>query len=94
MLRLEPPARPALYPRRPVACVPQVRSGAFGANRARLSDVAQELAHHAMDDALTLREVEVLTLVSAGNSSKTIAKRLRVTDNDRTHALTLGVTDL
>ena len=47
-----------------------------------------------MDDALTLREVEVLTLVSAGNSSKTIAKRLRVTDNDRTHALTLGVTDL
>ncbi len=33
-----------------------------------------------MDDALTLREVEVLTLVSAGNSNKTIAKR-RVTED-------------
>jgi len=70
-------------------------------------DVAIEIAQHTADDALTAREVEVLSLIAAGTSNKGIATRLSVAEdtikmhvghilaklgaNDRTHAVTLGL---
>lgn len=66
-----------------------------------------ELAEHAMDDALTPSEVEVLRLIAAGNANKQIADLLSITEetvkgrvknilsklnaNDRTHAATIGL---
>jgi len=66
-----------------------------------------ELAEHAMDDALTPPEVEVLRLIAAGNANKQIASHLSITEetvkgrvknilsklnaNDRTHAATIGL---
>jgi DNA-binding NarL/FixJ family response regulator len=59
------------------------------------------------DSALTVREVEVLTLIAAGNSNRSIATRLQINEgtakthvknilaklgaNDRTHAVTLAL---
>jgi DNA-binding NarL/FixJ family response regulator len=70
-------------------------------------DVAAELADHAIDDALTEREIDVLRLIAAGNGNKQIADALliseatvksRVTNilsklgaNDRAHAVTIGL---
>jgi DNA-binding NarL/FixJ family response regulator len=70
-------------------------------------EVATELAEHATDDALSLREIEVLRLVSSGNANKEIAAQLSITEetvkghiknilaklgaNDRTHAVTIGL---
>jgi DNA-binding NarL/FixJ family response regulator len=70
-------------------------------------EVAVELAQHATDDTLSLREIEVLRLVSRGNANKEIAVRLFITEetvkghikhilsklgaNDRTHAVTIGL---
>jgi DNA-binding NarL/FixJ family response regulator len=70
-------------------------------------EVATELAEHATDDALSLREIEVLRLVSGGNANKGIAAQLSITEetvkghiknilaklgaNDRTHAVTIGL---
>jgi DNA-binding NarL/FixJ family response regulator len=72
-----------------------------------LPEVASELAAHATDDALSLREIEVLRLVSGGNANKEIAAQLSITEetvkghvknilaklgaNDRTHAVTIGL---
>jgi DNA-binding NarL/FixJ family response regulator len=69
--------------------------------------VAIELTAHAMDDALTPAEIDVLHLIAAGNSNKAIADRLHVAEdtvksrvrnilsklgaNDRTHAVTIGL---
>ncbi len=66
-----------------------------------------ELAEHAMDDALTPGEVEILRLIAAGNANKQIAHQLSITEetvkgrvknilsklnaNDRTHAATIGL---
>jgi len=71
------------------------------------AEVAAELAGHVMDDALTPREITVLSLVAAGNSNKLIADHLSISEetvkghlksilsklgaNDRTHAVTLGL---
>ncbi len=71
------------------------------------AEVAAELAGHAMDDALTPREIKVLSLIAAGNSNKLIADQLSISEetvkghvksilsklgaNDRTHAVTLGL---
>lgn len=71
------------------------------------AEVAAELATHATDDALSHREIEVLSLIAAGNSNKLIADRLAISEdtvkahvksilsklgvNDRTHAVTLGL---
>ena len=71
-------------------------------------DVAAELAEHAMDDELTEREIDVLKLVAAGNANKQIADRLSIGEatvkshvssilsklgaNDRSHAVTIGLT--
>jgi DNA-binding NarL/FixJ family response regulator len=66
-----------------------------------------ELAEHAVDDALTQGEVEILRLISVGNANKEIAAQLSITEetvkgrvknilsklnaNDRTHASTIGL---
>jgi len=71
------------------------------------SDVAAQVADHLADDPLTLREIEVLRLVAAGNANKLIADQLSITEetvkghvknilsklgaNDRTHAVTIGL---
>lgn len=70
-------------------------------------DIAAELAEHATDDALSLREIDVLRLIAAGNSNKLIADQLSIGEatvkshvanilsklgaNDRTHAVTIGL---
>jgi len=70
-------------------------------------EVATELAEHAADDALSVREVEVLRLIATGNANKMIAAQLFITEetvkghvknilaklaaNDRTHAVTIGL---
>ena len=70
-------------------------------------EVAAELASHAADDALSRREIEVLSLIAAGNSNKLIADQLSISEdtakghvksilsklgvNDRTHAVTVGL---
>jgi len=71
------------------------------------AEVAAELAEHAADDALSGREIEVLSLIAAGNSNKLIADQLCISEdtvkghvksilsklgaNDRTHAVTMGL---
>src|SRR5207237_5924113 len=70
-------------------------------------EVAAELAEHAADDELSLREIEVLKLIAIGHSNKQIADLLsiaeatvksRVTNilsklvaSDRAHAVTIGL---
>jgi DNA-binding NarL/FixJ family response regulator len=70
-------------------------------------EVAAELASHAADDALSQREIEVLSLIAAGNSNKLIADQLAISEDtvkghvksilsklgvtDRTHAVTIGL---
>jgi DNA-binding NarL/FixJ family response regulator len=70
-------------------------------------DIAAELAEHAMDDELTEREIDVLKLVAAGNGNKQIADQLSIGEatvkshvsnilsklsaNDRSHAITIGL---
>jgi DNA-binding NarL/FixJ family response regulator len=69
--------------------------------------VAAELARHQADASLTPREIQVLSLVAAGNSNKLIAAQLKINEetakthiksilakldaNDRTHAVILGL---
>ena len=70
-------------------------------------DVAEQLAEHATDEALSEREIDVLKSICAGNSNKQIANRLFVGEatikshvtnilsklgaNDRAHAVTIGL---
>jgi DNA-binding NarL/FixJ family response regulator len=69
--------------------------------------VAQQIAYYAGDPTLTSREIEILQLVSCGNSNKLIAKTLTIGEetvkthirniiaklgaHDRTHAVTLAL---
>jgi len=71
------------------------------------TDVATELGHHAADQSLTDREIEVLKLIANGCSNKIVADRLRIAEdtvkghvrsilsklkaNDRTHAVTIAL---
>jgi len=81
---------------------------AVHAGQKRLSpEVATELAEHAGEDELTVREIEVLRLVASGNANKEIAAQLSIGEdtvkrhmtnilsklqaNDRTHAVTIGI---
>jgi DNA-binding NarL/FixJ family response regulator len=70
-------------------------------------EVAAQIADHAADDLLTAREIQVLSLIKAGNSNKLIADELAIAEEtvkghvknilsklgakDRTHAVTLGL---
>jgi len=70
-------------------------------------EIAVEMAQHHSDDALTLREIEVLREVAAGNANKMVAQLLHISEetvkahmrsilsklgaNDRTHAVTIAV---
>lgn len=70
-------------------------------------EVASELAEHATEDELSIREIEVLRLIAAGNSNKQIADRLSIGEatakshvanilsklsaSDRSHAVTIGI---
>jgi len=70
-------------------------------------EIAAELADHATDDDLTLREIDVLRLIAAGNANKQIADQLSIGEatvkshvtnilsklgaNDRAHAVTIGL---
>lgn len=69
-------------------------------------EVATQIAVHAIGEALTEREVEILSLVAAGNPNKQIARRLGISEDtvkahlkrifaklgvaDRTHAVTVA----
>jgi DNA-binding NarL/FixJ family response regulator len=69
--------------------------------------VAVKLATHAMDDALTAAEIDVLQLIAAGNTNKLIGDQLGITEDtvkarvknilskldahDRTHAVTIAL---
>lgn len=71
------------------------------------TEIAEALAEHVADDALTEREVQVLRRVAMGTANKTIAAELSVSEatikahmknilaklgaNDRTHAVTIAV---
>jgi DNA-binding NarL/FixJ family response regulator len=71
------------------------------------AEIASEIAQHAADDALTVRETEVLRRVAAGQSNKQIAIELAVSEStikahihsilpklnadDRTHAVTIAL---
>lgn len=81
---------------------------AVNAGKKSLSPAASyELAEHAIDDALTEGEIDVLRLIAAGNANKQIAAQLSITEdtvkgrvknilsklgaNDRTHAAMIGL---
>jgi DNA-binding NarL/FixJ family response regulator len=71
------------------------------------AEASYALADHAVDDALTPGEVDVLRLIAAGNANKQIAAQLSITEdtvkgrvknilsklgaNDRTHAAMMGI---
>ena len=70
-------------------------------------EIAVEMAEHHSDDALTVREIEVLRGVAAGNANKRVAQLLNISEetvkahmksilsklgaNDRTHAVTIAL---
>jgi len=81
---------------------------AVHSGRKRMSpEIAAEIAEHAMDAALTPREVAVLKLIAAGNANKEIAAQLHISEegvkgsvksillklgaNDRAHAAIIGL---
>ena len=77
-----------------------------GGGRHLTAEVATSIALHATNDALSAREVEVLTLAAQGNSNKQIGGRLGLSEDtikgymkviysklgasDRTHAVTIA----
>ena len=70
-------------------------------------EIANEIATHVADDALSMREVEVLAQVAGGRSNKMIAAHMGISEetvkthmksilakldaNDRTHAVTIAL---
>jgi len=70
-------------------------------------EIAVEMAEHHADDALTVREIDVLRQVASGNANKIIADHLEISEetvkahmrkilsklgaNDRTHAVAIAV---
>ena len=86
--------------------VETIRSVAAGRRRIP-PEVATALAEHAADDALSVREIQVLQLVAAGRSNKRVAAELGISEetvkahmrsilsklsaNDRTHAVTIAL---
>jgi len=70
-------------------------------------EIAAEIAHHVVKDGLSEREVAVLSCVAGGNSNKSVAQKLGISEEtvkahmksilskldarDRTHAVTIGL---
>jgi len=70
-------------------------------------EIAADLAEHAADDELSLREIDVIRLIGAGNANKQIADKLSIGEttvkshitnilsklgaNDRAHAVTIAL---
>jgi DNA-binding NarL/FixJ family response regulator len=79
----------------------------YRGGRSISAEVADELAKHVLDEALTEREVEVLRRVACGTSNREIAAALELTEatvkshmknimaklgaNDRTHAVMIAI---
>ena len=79
----------------------------YGGEMQVQADVAEEIAKHTADAALTTRELQVLQLVAAGCANKVISGRLEINEEttkthiknilaklgarDRTHAVSLGL---
>ena len=75
--------------------------------KAMATDVAAQVAEHSGEEGLTLKEIDVLRLIAAGNANKEIAAQLSITEEtvksrvknilgklsakDRTHAVSIGV---
>ena len=71
------------------------------------ADVAQDIAIHAAEEPLSAREIDILTLVAAGQANKVVARQLSVSEqtvkahlrtifqklgvNDRTQAVTTAL---
>ena len=86
--------------------VETIRS-AHGGKKRIPPEIAAEMVEHMKDDALTEREIEVLSQVAAGASNKIVADRLSISEdtvrshmknilskldaNDRTHAVTIAL---
>ena len=78
-----------------------------GGGRRVPPEIADSLAAHVADDALSVREVEVLREVANGNANKRVARNLGISEetvkahmksilsklgaNDRTHAVTIAL---
>jgi DNA-binding NarL/FixJ family response regulator len=78
-----------------------------GGRRRIPPEIAQQLAEHAADDAVTPRELEILRGVSRGKANKTIADDLNISEhtvknhiksilskldaNDRTDAVVIAI---
>src|SRR6266446_7159646 len=76
-------------------------------SKAMAPEVAAQVAEHTGEGGLTIKEIEVLRLIAAGNANKEIAAKLSITEetiksrvknildklgaNDRTHAVTIGL---
>jgi DNA-binding NarL/FixJ family response regulator len=75
--------------------------------KAMAPEVAAQVAEHTGDGGLTIKEIDVLRLIAAGNANKEIAAQLSIMEetvksrvksildklgaNDRTHAVTIGL---
>jgi DNA-binding NarL/FixJ family response regulator len=76
-------------------------------SKAMAPEVAAQVAEHTGEGGLTIKEIDVLQLIAAGNANKEIAAQLSITEetvksrvksildklgaNDRTHAVTVGL---
>jgi DNA-binding NarL/FixJ family response regulator len=76
-------------------------------SKAMSPEVAAQVAEHTGEGGLTVKEIDVLRLIAAGNANKEIAAQLSTTEetvksrvksildklgaNDRTHAVTIGL---
>ena len=76
-------------------------------SKAMAPEVAVHVAEHTGEGGLTIKEIDVLRLIAAGNANKEIAAQLSITEetvksrvksifdklgaNDRTHAVTIGL---
>jgi DNA-binding NarL/FixJ family response regulator len=87
--------------------LPEAVRSVYKGAKAIDSDVAVRLAEHVSDERLSPREIEVLSLIAAGNSNKMISAQLGLSEetikahvkniiaklqaHDRTHAVTVAL---
>jgi DNA-binding NarL/FixJ family response regulator len=87
--------------------LPETVRSVYRGAKAIDSDVAVRLAEHVSDERLSPREIEVLSLIAAGNSNKMISAQLDLSEettkahvkniiaklhaHDRTHAVTVAL---